>query len=212
MKIRKINLDITDPEEIGTSLDINEIEYNNIECVNWAKEYPYKPDVRFRIAYTNTDILLDYEVSEATSRAVADRDGGNVWEDSCVEFFIKSEDSKDYYNVECNCAGTLLIARGEDRNSRIQLSAEDMAKVKRYSSLGREPFYEKTLTKPWRLSLIIPFSVLGIDSPTGKLFKANFYKCGDSLSVPHFLSWAPINVPTPNFHLPEYFAPIVFIP
>ena len=32
--------------------------------------------------------------------------------------------------------------------------------------------------------------------------KANFYKCGDKLPVPHFLSWKPINVPAPDFHLP----------
>lgn len=211
MEVKKINGNITDPEEVSPLLDKNRIEYNTVGHVNWEKEFPYKPEVRFRIAYTDSAILLDYEVSEATVRAVAGRDGDNVWEDSCVEFFIRPEDGADYYNVECNCAGTLLIAKGENRNNRTQLSPAEMTEVKRFSTLGREPFSEKAATEPWHLSLIIPFSVLGIDgTPAGKRFRANFYKCGDALTTPHFLSWAPINVPSPNFHLPEFFAPLSF--
>ncbi len=211
MKIKKISATIKTPEEVSAILDNNCIEYNSIGCVNWEKDFPYKPEVIFRTAYTDTDILLDYEVSEATARAVAGSDGGNVWEDSCVEFFIRPEDGKEYFNIECNCAGTLLIAKGENRDKRTQLSPAEMAKVKRYSSLGREPFCEKTLSAPWHLSLMIPFSVLGIETvPTGKRFRANFYKCGDALTTPHFLSWALIDAPTPNFHLPEFFAPISF--
>ena len=37
---------------------------------------------------------------------------------------------------------------------------------------------------------------------------ANFYKCADLTSTPHFLSWAPIDTPEPDFHRPEFFAPI----
>lgn len=210
MNVKKINQHIANPEGIASIMDKEDVAYNNIECVNWEKQFPYKPEVKFRIAYTDEAILLDYVVTEDTARAVADHDGGNVWEDSCVEFFIKPEDSKYYYNIECNCAGTLLVAKGENRNDRTQLLPEEMIKVKRFSTLGREPFDEKKLSEPWRLSLLIPFSILGIDSPESNHFRANFYKCGDCLTTPHFLSWAPINVPTPNFHLPEFFAPLTF--
>jgi hypothetical protein len=40
--------------------------------------------------------------------------------------------------------------------------------------------------------------------------RGNFYKCGDSLSVPHFLSWQPIDNPTPNFHLEKFFGELDF--
>ena len=40
--------------------------------------------------------------------------------------------------------------------------------------------------------------------------KGNFYKCGDHLSVPHFLSFAPIGVPKPDFHRPEFFCTLEF--
>jgi hypothetical protein len=34
---------------------------------------------------------------------------------------------------------------------------------------------------------------------------ANFYKCGDETPEPHFLSWNPIDLPKPNFHVPQFF-------
>lgn len=39
---------------------------------------------------------------------------------------------------------------------------------------------------------------------------ANFYKCGDKLQTPHFLSWNPINLEKPNFHCPEFFGTLNF--
>jgi len=44
----------------------------------------------------------------------------------------------------------------------------------------------------------------------GKTMRANFYKCGDKLQTPHFLSWAPIDLPKPKFHCPEFFGELVF--
>ena len=39
----------------------------------------------------------------------------------------------------------------------------------------------------------------------GRYLRANFYKCGDLLSKPHFLSWQPITLPKPDFHQPSFF-------
>ncbi|MBR3471266.1 MAG: hypothetical protein IKH22_01600, partial [Prevotella sp.] len=36
------------------------------------------------------------------------------------------------------------------------------------------------------------------------------YKCGDCLSVPHYLSLFPITTERPDFHRPEFFQDIVF--
>ncbi|MDE6269894.1 MAG: hypothetical protein K2M12_03440, partial [Muribaculaceae bacterium] len=44
----------------------------------------------------------------------------------------------------------------------------------------------------------------------GKQLRANFYKCGDLLSTPHFLSWNRVDTPHPDFHRPEYFGAIKF--
>ena len=44
----------------------------------------------------------------------------------------------------------------------------------------------------------------------GKEIRANFYKCGDELDKPHYLSWNPINLEKPNFHCPEFFGTLFF--
>ena len=40
--------------------------------------------------------------------------------------------------------------------------------------------------------------------------KANFYKCGDELQTPHFLSWNPIKIENPDFHRPDFFGTLEF--
>ena len=44
----------------------------------------------------------------------------------------------------------------------------------------------------------------------GRTLHGNFYKCGDLLQVPHFLSWNPIQLPKPCFHCPEFFGELIF--
>ena len=44
----------------------------------------------------------------------------------------------------------------------------------------------------------------------GKEIKANFYKCGDELQTPHFLSWNPIQIEQPDFHRPDFFGTLEF--
>ena len=77
-------------EAVPSLLDENGIEFQPLDVVNW-KDYPYKPEVSFRIAHTGREILLHYEVKEASVRAVASGDNGRVWEDACVEFFVSPE-------------------------------------------------------------------------------------------------------------------------
>jgi hypothetical protein len=45
----------------------------------------------------------------------------------------------------------------------------------------------------------------------GVRWRANFYKCAEHNSHPHWLMWAPIDFPKPNFHLPEFFGTLEFV-
>ena len=45
---------------------------------------------------------------------------------------------------------------------------------------------------------------------SGRRARANFYKCGDRLSKPHFLAYFPIGLPQPDFHCPDFFGDLVF--
>ena len=52
---------------------------------------------------------------------------------------------------------------------------------------------------------------LPVDADWNKApWRANFYKCADRTSHPHCLTWAPVDFPVPNFHLPRSFGVLEF--
>ena len=209
--VKKISGGMPEVESVSKLMDAELVGFVPINVVNWA-DYPYCPDVKFRIAHTGDAILLNYRVSEASVRAVANGDQGRVWEDACCEFFVRAEDEGEYYNFECNCVGTLLLNYGVKGN-RQGATQDILSTVKRWSSLGRDNFEERVGECSWELSLVIPASAMfkhNIKDFSGMTMRANFYKCGDLLQTPHFLSWCPIDLPKPCFHSPDFFGKIVF--
>ena len=210
IRVPRVEVDNLSVDVVTEVMDNAGVPSHIIDTVNW-KEYPYVPDVKFRIAHTGDAILLNYRVNEEAVRAVAEDDNGRVWEDSCVEFFV-TFDGKQYHNIECNCVGTILSAVGPERENRKLLAAEQLDKIKRKSTLDKDSIPVNGPVE-WEVSLIIPveiFAASGGDSFDGIEARGNFYKCGDLLPTPHFLSWNPIEIPAPNFHRPDYFGKIIF--
>ena len=213
LNVKKVSAAAITAEAVPALLDKENVAFQSINSINW-KEYSYCPDAQFRIAYTNDAILVHYKVTEASVRAAAEKDNGEVWKDACAEFFCIPANDEVYYNVECNCAGTLLIGAGKVRSERGHATQEVMDKVLRWSSLGRKPFAERVGESSWEMALVIPFSAFymhQITSLEGKTIRANFYKCGDDLQTPHYISWNPIGLPKPNFHCPDYFGTLHFV-
>lgn len=214
LKIQKINVaQQPDAASLPALLDSMGVEFQPISQVNWPDEYPYQPAVAFRMAYTDGALLLHYRVSEESVRSVAGRDNGPVWEDSCVEFFSIPAGDGVYYNMECNCTGRLLVGGGAGRKGRQHAPQEVLDKVGRWSSLGSGDLEECKAPEVWEVALVIPFSTYFLHHLTsldGCTVRANFYKCGDKLSKPHFLSWNPIVWEKPNFHLPDFFGTLEF--
>lgn len=195
---------------LANLMDCHGIAPLAIDTVNWPEQYPYAPNVKIRIAHSPEKLLLNWQVSETSVRACVTNDNGPVWEDSCVELFLSLPGRHDYFNIECNCIGTLLIGIGPNRNNRRHLPLAALAQVERCASLGRKSFDERVAPSLWSLSLVIPTAIFGVETLAGVLARANFYKCGDKLTNPHFLSWNPVNAPAPNFHLPDYFGLLKF--
>ena len=173
------------------------------------KKFPYKPAASFSIAHSSDCIYLKYFVSEKEIRYVNREINSPVYEDSCVEFFIQF-DSKGYYNLEFNCAGTILVGFGKNKSKRNLLSPELIGLIKCKAKL-------KELTSPrsfyWELTIVIPIQLFihhDLKTFEGIRARANFYKCGDLLPDPHFLAWSCIESETPNFHLPEFFGELQF--
>jgi hypothetical protein len=196
--------------EVGRCLEAQTSE-NPIACLNWPA-YPYKPDVRFRVGHVGSEIWLAFYVKETRIRARETRTHGEVYKDSCVEFFV-SFDRTNYYNFECNCIGTTHLAYGPGRADRTFIPLPLMKRVSINPSLGRLPFEERSGDFEWTLTARLPVSVFAFDalsSLDGVSATANFYKIGGDLSVQHYLTWMPVATPAPDYHRPEFFRDIVF--
>jgi Carbohydrate-binding family 9 len=216
--MKKLNIPLLQLPKDNTSMDkVSEFleKYGvgtEIDIVNW-ENFNYKPDVKLFCAYTEMNILLKYIVTEKNVLAFHTDINAPVFEDSCVEFFI-STGNGFYYNFEFNCIGNKNVGYGKQREGRTMLSKTDISAIRTLSSLGNEGFDLREISDPWELTIAIPFNIFSENefrNPQGKTFNVNFYKCGDKLPDPHFLSWNPIEVSNPDFHRPEFFGEITFV-
>lgn len=169
--------------------------------------FSYKPYVAFSIAHTGDHIVVNFQVEEKEVRHVNTSINSPVWEDSCVEFFIAFDDT-GYYNFEFNCIGTPLVGFGKDRNDRKLLPVTIIKHIQCFTAMQKN---EQSIQ--WQLQAIIPVSLFvysNVFNLEGKKCSANFYKCGDQLSQPHFLSWKNIETEEPDFHQPAFFGAVEF--
>lgn len=184
--------------------------FGQIDIVNW-NEFPYRPETTFNIAYSHTSLCICYNVKGLGIKALYSKDQEPVWQDSCVEFFCKRVDQEGYSNFEFNCIGTCLSAKHKTRENRVSRTEEEMRKIQRYASVGRNTFDEKDGTFEWYLIVGIPFELLEIDGDNlPEKILANFYKCGDGTKIVHYVSWNAIEVEKPDFHRPDYFGELYF--
>ncbi|UXX80983.1 carbohydrate-binding family 9-like protein [Reichenbachiella carrageenanivorans] len=182
----------------------------SINCNNW--DYPTDTKVDFTIHHGGQSIYLNYDVAESYTKALYSQINEPVWEDSCVEFFI-SFDGKYYYNFEFNCIGNVLGGYGNGRRDRKMISPKILQSINTFPSLGRSPIDLGATHSKWSLEIVIPLEAFAFDrieSFNQLNAYMNLYKCGDKLQKPHFLSWQPISVATPDFHLPAFFGYITF--
>ncbi len=190
------------------SLELDKLERNKIKELNWF-DFNYAPKVSFAVGYNEDSLFLKYFVEEEHCKAVYSKINEPVYKDSCVEFFISFGNDENYYNLEINCLGTCLIEYGPNRHEREFLSKKLIKKINTQTTLKKENNFYK-----WEITLAIPFDVFcftELAQLKGKSAKANLYKCGDDLPVPHYLTWNPIDTPSPDFHRPEYFGTLNFV-
>lgn len=178
-----------------------------IDSINWKESFPKFLSVTVRVAHDEDKLHLLYTVKGEVLRTVNNKDFQSVWEDSCVEFFMQREGETVYRNFECNANGVLLSAIHQTRKISERLSAAGMASILRRASITHRYENGKEVSD-WSMYLEIPKQVMGFaetESLSGKKIRANFYKCGDETEEPHYLSWNPINLPQPDFHVPQFF-------
>jgi hypothetical protein len=177
------------------------------------------PKTEVKLQYDDQNLYVIFRVQDFYVRAIETRMHGDVWKDSCVEFFFApcSENPDYYFNLETNCCGVLLAQHntGPRQNSRF-LDVDDCQKIQVASTASGPIQHEITKPLAWTLEYALPFEVLmhyaSIEKAApGALWRANFYKCADGCSVPHWMSWSPIFEDRPDFHRPDCFGVLNFI-
>jgi len=215
MKVPLIQLASADSiEEARGVLDVCSTRFQ-VDHVNWSA-FPYKPLVSAQIAHSKEYIWILADIHENHIRGHELEDHGHVWEDSCFEFFLQLPNQSRYVNIETNCLGVSLATIHVNRNECTLFSEKDMEQFIRVSSQEKcyTDHYSHHSMLHWQLLLGIPKKVLmkhfyGSDDAFPTSFRANFYKCGDKTILPHFLSWSPIDLKKPDFHVPAFFGDIV---
>lgn len=214
LEVKKIEFKNEMPSLNEVSVRLDELGKKHlIDNINW-KDFPYKPEVSFSIGYTNNEILLKYYIKEQHFKAEKTVTNQMVCEDSCIEFFVSPADDGIYYNLEFNGIGTCLVGCGTGRSDSKRIDPAIITKIRRKSSVGNKPVKERKGPFSWNETIAIPTEVFfrhRVKELKGKTFRANFYKCGDMLPVPHYVTWNPVGTPYPDYHRPEYFGLLKFI-
>jgi hypothetical protein len=178
----------------------------------------HRPQAHVKLLYDDRAVYAAFCVSDRFVRAVAQAYQDPVCQDSCVEFFFTpGEDvAAGYFNLEMNCGGTFLFKHQRGRGIDVQaVTPDDARQITVYHSLPRMIEPEITDAVAWEVAYRLPLDMLShyadVAAPApGVRWRANFYKCGDCTSQPHWLAWSPVDVPRPDFHRPEFFGVLEF--
>ncbi len=211
--VKSIKCDeVVDLEKVSNLLEAN-TQLEDISELNWTA-YPYRPIVKFRIAHCDNQIWLKFYVQEKYVLAKRTETNSDTHRDSCVEFFLDPKEDGNYYNFEVNSIGTMHLAYGPNIGKRSFIDPETIRdQIKINATLGDRPFDEIKGEQKWEITLVIPSDIFIHDKGIqlgGLKAKANFYKCGDDTSIPHYLSWNPVGTSRPNFHTPAFFGTLIF--
>lgn len=193
------------------SAELDKLKKIPVDKAPWPA-FAYKPEVNFTIAY-NDCIFIKYFVNEQYMRAMYNKANEPVYKDSCVEFFVSFDDGAGYYNAEFNCIGTCLLGFGSGRTERELLPENIISKIRHLSVINISNDKPNSGAN-WELVLMIPLEVFAyheIHSLKSQRCKGNFFKCGDDLPEPHFITWNNIISEEPDFHLPQFFGEINFV-
>lgn len=196
---------------------------NTLQVANFPDQLPssdHRPTTEARVLYGETGLYVHFRVQDKYVRCIETEYHGKVWEDAAVEFFVQPKLERGYFNFEINCGGTMLLSYHENLNYKGPKGREEgsvpwelASQVTIFHSMPKvvEPEIADAVT--WHIEYFIPFSVLeeyvgALGEVGGQTWRANFYKCAENNSHPHWATWSPID--GNSFHAPEYFGTLQF--
>ncbi len=177
------------------------------------------PNTQAKLLYDGEAVYVIFRVEDRYVRAVARRHQDAVCRDSCVEFFFTPGDdvAQGYFNLEMNCGGVMLYHfQTIPRQNQIRVKEADVARIAVARTLPRVVEPEILTPTTWIVEYRLPTDTLsdyypGAAKPgPGVTWRANFFKCADATSHPHWLTWSFVERPQPDFHVPECFGTLRF--
>jgi hypothetical protein len=182
----------------------------------------HRPRTQARLVYDAHALYGIFSVEDCYVRCVHVGFQSDVYEDACVEFFVQPKADQGYFNFEMNACGQLLCGYVEDPT---RLPGGDLMKSERLpENLGRLVQVRGAFSAPvpeeiphpieWNLAFRIPLEVMEhyigpLGDPQGQKWRANFNKCAENNSHPHWATWSPIGNDL-NFHQPDKFGLLKF--
>lgn len=186
--------------------DFNKACFHRLKSFHWESDPPYRPATYFKMGVVGDDLVAVLQCYESTPRTVCVNRDDPVYTDSCLEFFVAPVEGRDeYINVEMNSKGVFLCEFGKGKYDRVFISTltNKSPLVKAFDGTNSNGSYwgvEVTLEKDFLCELY------KIDDSSFTTVKANFYKCGDSCDIPHYIAFSPVTTLPPGFHNPGCFA------
>lgn len=183
---------------------LNEADFEKAEIAKvneyvWGRDYT--PDTEARVVYVkDKGLYLKMTSRESGVRAHCRTFYGDVFHDSCMEWFFGFEKGGNYINCEINPIAVSHIGVGASRSPRKPITDFCPMPDIRAAVGGGE----------WSVSASFPLESLravfgDISLDPGSVFYGNFYKCGEKTANPHYGMWSKIDWATPDFHRPEFF-------
>ncbi len=178
---------------------------------NWRGEIaPNELHTQVRLVWTPEQLWLGFECSytelDTDEQFEVEQERYALWERDVCEAFIRSplEPRPDSYK-EFEVAPTgqwcdLLIHRPRvDFDWQWQSGMQTAAEI-------------DATHQNFRVVLAIPFSAFGLIPQAGDQWHGNLYRISRLNQARQFLAFAPTLTETPDFHLPEKFVPLIFVP
>lgn len=187
-----------------------------------AKSGAHRPLVQVQLGHSGGHLHLRFSLQDRYVLARTTARQGMVCNDSCVEFFFEPVPGLGYFNLEMNAIGTPLCYHITDAR-RVpggfavfeKLRDDELAQIAIASTLPRPIIDEVAEPLDWALCARIPLAPfakrLGRALPVPGGWRANFLKCADHCSQPHWASWSPIGEQL-NFHQPDRFGTLELAP
>ena len=210
------------PDAYPLDREWNETPWSSTPCLgldHFMGERPeHRPVTEARILYDEAGLSVSFRVEDRYVLATAEKHQDSVCIDSCVEFFFTPGPNvaEGYFNIECNCGGTVLFHHQLSRGLHSRpMSLESIGAMGVRHSLPSRVQPEMPGPVTWTVRYRVPYEELERLAPVvrpapGVIWRANVYKCADRSSRPHWLTWSLVDRPKPDFHRPDYFGILRF--